>query len=426
MNRPEVLAALQDVLRPDSERYKRASQEYGHLASEAAEASIATALAPPVVEVLRRQSEYVRYPAMAIHDYFAKTSVEPNWAAQQLVRRALKNTAEDAVNWLAGIVERRRATGTLVMPLWQMKIEKRVALMPNAQLVPFSELPDSVGKKWLEDPGNIIHGGGILPASILGFEKPAAAITIGTVISPLFVNLFDAPPPRHGPDNILDDIRLCLSSIGPHPLLGPIQWFEFDDPAIAEVGPRGFGSSRLEILPYSLPSPITLDLNAARRIVAGFFSMAAKDRHRTRIALERLVQAMLRREPGNTAADLSIALETLLTDQAGEHTWKVSTRAGVLTGWDLQSRLRRRNVIVAAYQMRSSLVHSGTTSKYINVAGIGKQPARGVCKEAVLICAAAIRAIIERGGVPSWPEFDCSAGISGWRRTAVLPKGNNP
>jgi hypothetical protein len=119
-------------------------------------------------------------------------------------------------------------------------------------------------------------------------------------------------------------------------------------------------------------------------------------------------------EPGDKAADLSIALETLLADQPGEHTWKVSTRAGVLTGWDLRSKLDRRNMIAAAYRMRSSLVHSGAASMNVKVVGRGPQPAAAVCEEAARICAAVIRAIIERGGIPEWAAFDVSGGVCGW------------
>ncbi len=418
MNRQEILTVLRDTIDPEGEVYKRISLQYRDLTPESVERSKAHDLAPRVAEVLRRQPEYVRYPAMAIQVYFARTSVEPNWAAEQLVLRAMRDNADNAVNWLADIVERRHATGKLVMPLWQLTIEKPITLTPSANLVPFHELPQSFPKAWLEEPVNYIQGGGILPVTSLGFDKPEAAITVRTDINPLFVNILEFEQEPEEGSNPLDNIRLCLSAIGPYPLLGPIQWFQFDDADLDAVGPRGFGSSRLEILPYSLPSPVALDADAAQKIVPKFLALRGDDGVRTRRSLERLVQAMLRRDPGNKAADLSIALETLLTDQAGEHTWKVSTRAGVLTGWDLRSKLDRRNVIAAAYQMRSSLVHSGAASRTVRVTGRGQQPAAAVCEEAARVCAGCIRAIIERGGIPSWPEFDLSGGACGWPRAA--------
>ena len=353
---------------------------------------------------------------MAIQVYFAKTSFAPEWAAEELVIRAMRDGAEGAVNWFAGIVERTRAAGTLVMPLWQLCLERPIALSPTASLVPFSHLPRSHGKNWLEDPANRIHGGGILAVASLGFELPGAAITVHTVISPLFVNMLDFRQQPKDEFDILDDIRLCLSAIGPYPLLGPIKWFQFDDPDLDAVGPRGFGSMRLEILPYSLPPPVPLDIAAAQRLVPQFLAFRTANRGPIRKSLQRLVQAMLRRDPGDSAADLSIALEALLTEGPGEHTWKVSTRAAMLTGRDLPSMLDRRNVVSAAYQTRSSLAHTGTASHKVRVGGrVGRQPAVSVCEEATRICAAVIRAIIERGGTPEWTAFDVSGGRFGWR-----------
>src|SRR6266446_5465206 len=241
MNRQEILTVLRDTIDPEGEVYKRISLQYRDLTPESVERSKAHDLAPRVAEVLRRQPEYVRYPAMAIQVYFARTSVE-----------------------------RRHATGKLVMPLWQLTIEKPITLTPSANLVPFHEVPQSFPKAWLEEPVNYIQGGGILPVTSLGFDKPEAAITVHTDINPLFVNILEFEQEPEEGSNPLDNIRLCLSAIGPYPLLGPIQWFQFDDADLDAVGPRGFGSSRLEILPYSLPSPVALDADAAQKIVPKF------------------------------------------------------------------------------------------------------------------------------------------------------------
>lgn len=415
MNRQEVLEALRAAVDPESERYKKVSAEYGDLNQDAAERARAQGLGGPVAEVLRRQPEYVQYPAMAIQDYVARTVFPPERAAEALVLRAMRANAETAVNWLYNIFERRRATGTLVMPLWRLSVEEPISLSRDASLVPFSQLPQSHGKTWLEDPANRFHGGGILPVTSLGSETPGAAITLRIAIEPLFVNWFDYQQLPDEKLDVLDDLRLCLSAVGPYPLLGPIKWFQFEDPDLAEIGPRGFGSNRLEILPRELPQPTVLEADSAQRLVAKFLVLPVKDRGRVRVALQRLVQAMLRREAGDRAADLSIALEALLTDGRGEHTWKVSTRAAVLTGWDLRSMLDHRSVISAVYDMRSSLVHTGAASDRISVSGRGKQPAGAVCEEATRICAAVIRAIIERGGIPAWPQFDVSGGVFGWR-----------
>jgi hypothetical protein len=269
----------------------------------------------------------------------------------------MKDGAQSAADWLTKALERRSAIGMRVMPVWQLIVNTTVLLSEGVQLIPFSELPHSLPKSWLEHPTDQTVAW-MLPAA-LNFEAPKAAITVRRLIDPLFV---DIGAYQRQPDQIselFNDVRICLSVIGPHPLLGPMQWFQFEDNDLDALASAGAGSNRLEILPYQLLPAVSLDPDAARRLVRQFLGLPEKVREPVRRSLQRLSQAMLRREPGDKAADLSIALEALLTDEAGEHTWKVSTRAGVFTGWDLRSKLDRRNVIAATYRMRSSLVHSG-------------------------------------------------------------------
>jgi hypothetical protein len=372
-----------------------------------------------------RQPEYVRYPNMMLRCDTSAIGFQPNWAAERLVMRSMKEDVEVAVNWLADLVERSRASGKHIMPLWQLIVETPLTLTQDIDVIPFSMLPPSFPRSWLERPSERSLGGWMLPGPSLSTKQPTAAITARAVIDPLFVAEEEFQPGAD-PTPLLDDVRLCLSSISPTPLVGPVRWFQFDDAQLDAVQISGIGAMPLEIPPTLLPSPIPLDLAAARHLVPKFLALPQQVRASVRTSLQRLVQAMLRRAPGDMAADLSIALEALLTDEAGEHTWKVSTRAGVLTGWDLRSKLDRRNVIAAAYRMRSSLVHSGAASRMILVPGRGKQPAAAVCEEAGRICAAVIRAIIERGGIPEWAPFDVSGGLCGWpklprRRGASAP-----
>jgi hypothetical protein len=257
----------------------------------------------------------------------------------------------------------------------------------------------------------------MLPGPLFGRQRPTAALTARKVVDSLFIDGEELEQLRPEPDplpNMLDDVRLCLNAIGPHPILGPVRWYQFDDPGLNVSAEGAILGMPLEILPSWLSSPPALDTHTAQTLASKFLALPVKVRSRVTIALQRIVQAMLRREPGDKAADLSIALEALLSDQPAEHTWKVSTRAAVVTGWDLRSMLDRRNVISATYQMRSSLVHSAGASQNVRVPGRGQQSASSVCEEATRICAAVIRAIIERGGIPSWPEFDVSGGVSGW------------
>jgi Apea-like HEPN len=415
MNRPEVLAALKAALNAESEPYGEAMRKHRDLTPDQADQARAMDLAEPVATVLAGQPEYRRYPNMMLQSGGgARTGFQPDRAAYMLVLRGMNDSADDAVNWLANLVEKLRAPGLHVMPVWQLTVQAAVKLTEDITLIPFSTLISSPQKSWLEAPIQHSFLGSLLPRS-LGMRQPTAAITARKVVEPLFVDA--AEEHRSDPDPIpglLNDIRLCLSVVNPSPLIAPVQLFQFDDPDLNAVAGSAIGAVPLEIMPHWPPPIAALDEDAAQKLVPKFLALRGNTRDRVRISLQRLYQAMLRPEPGDKAADLSIALEALLTDQSGENTWKVSTRAGTLTGWDLQSKLDRRNLIVAAYRLRSSLVHSGTASNMTSVSGRGKMPAIDVCEEAGRICAAVIRAIIERGAIPLWPEFDVSGGAEGW------------
>jgi Apea-like HEPN len=420
MNRPEVLAALKAALNPESELYKEVSRKHRDLAPDQADQARSKDLAVPVAAVLANQPECHRYPNMMLRNGSGgRIGFHPIRAAQLLILSAMRNNADSAVNWLADLLENARASGLHVMPLWQLTIEAPVTLTKDVGLLPFSMLSSRFATVWLETPPYPGFGHWMFPwGPSLGTEQPTAALTACKVVDPLFVDADEQI--RQDPDPLpylLEDVRLCLSAISPHPVLGRVRWFQFDDPDLDAAAGTVMGGTAVEILPGPV-SPVTLDATAARSLVPKFLALPGNTRDRVRIALQRLDQSMLRREPGDKAADLSIALEALLTDQAGEHTWKVSTRAAMLTGWDLQSKLDRRNVIVATYRMRSSLVHSGSASNMIQVSGRDRMPAANVCEEATRICAAVVRAIVERGGIPSWPEFDVSGGALGWPKTA--------
>ena len=408
LNHDEIRVALDAALDPLSELYKQAQARCEHLPPKIAEWIIAGEIAGPVTEALSRQPEFMNHQNLMIAHDNGSIGFRPSDVAPRLIIRAKTDGSAKAVIWIEKILGTSRAAGCRVMPLWGIACEEPRTLASGVDLLPFGALPQSGGKTWVENPSERHLGGmGLLPGFQLAFSQPSSALVAHIEIEPL---LFDAsaPPVTRDPQRVqqlLDNVRLCLTAIGPSPVLGPIHWFQFDDPDFDAVSMGGIFGSLMEILPMSLPPTQPLDLEPAQRLVPRYLNLTGRARDRVTVSLQRLGQAMLRRTLGDRAADLSIALETLLVDDRGEHRWKVSTRAAMITGWDLSSKLRRRRVVADAYDMRSSLMHSGTA---------GDKASGETCDEAVRICAAVIRAIIEHGGIPSWPDFDVSGGTCGW------------
>jgi hypothetical protein len=415
MNRAAILTALKAATNPEGELYRKAIQTHRSLPSQQADQMIAMDLAKPIIATLAEQPEYVRCPNMMIqHAGGSRLGFQPHRAAYLLALRAMKGEAEAAVAWLAKVLESGHASGLYIMPLWRLAVGNVINITDDIRLISFSEVPASFPKFCMERPFEQYFGYGLLPGP-LGMLPPTAAITARKIVDPLFVPADEKiRPDADSLPNLMNDVRDCLGALSADPIIGPIRWFQFDDPELNAATGSSFVPTSPEISPRSVPPPTTLDHEVLRTIIPKFLSLTGDTRDRVRISLQRLCQAMLRSNPGDKAADLSIALEALLSDRRGENTWKVSTRAAVLTGWDVQSKLHRRNIISAAYEMRSSMVHQGSTGNTVRVSGQGKVDALIVVKEARDICASVIRAIIERGGIPSLPEFDVSGGVFGW------------
>ncbi len=124
--------------------------------------------------------------------------------------------------------------------------------------------------------------------------------------------------------------------------------------------------------------------------------------------MQRLGLACLRRGPADRALELAIALEALLVDSPGEHTFKIALRAAILTSTELESRKRHRAVIEAMYKIRSSLMHSGQSSDTCKVRGYGDLKTTDIVSEALNITALVIQKIISLGARPDWSSLELS------------------
>ncbi|MBI2266132.1 MAG: hypothetical protein HYU64_13320 [Armatimonadetes bacterium] len=130
---------------------------------------------------------------------------------------------------------------------------------------------------------------------------------------------------------------------------------------------------------------------------------------RARTAMQRLGQARLRRGPADTALEVAIALEALLVDSPGEHTFKIGLRAALLVSNDLEQRRRSRAIIEAMYKIRSSLMHSGQSSDTCKVRGYGDLKTTEIVSEAMGITASVIQRVIGFGTTLDWGAIELSS-----------------
>jgi hypothetical protein len=133
--------------------------------------------------------------------------------------------------------------------------------------------------------------------------------------------------------------------------------------------------------------------------------LSPDDKDRIMLALQRLIRSRSQFIPGNRAIDLAIVLEVLFMNRdSGEHSHKISVRAARLLGASLEQRRTMFDQVRRLYDMRSSMVHTGSAPGPWKVNG---QPVNaGELIEAVdLACAEAIRKLLADGRVPTRDQW---------------------
>ena len=385
------------------------------LLTETRETKINQELAEIVLPVLKIQPEF-KDKAPMINTGAGSFGFQSPFVAPMLVREARhRKSAEAAVAWLAKVLGTDSAAGLAIQTLWGMSPTQRIPLSEDVDLLPFESLPPSRQKERLTNV-DWPHNNMRLPTPFFSRMPLTAALVAKTEVRPFLIDgTIEENSTNNGICQVrppLDDIRLCLALQGPSPIIAGLSWFQYVDPdleaAILVVGGRHSGQ---EVLPFGFlagsPAPTT-DMQA---IVRAYMALEPAIRNRVRIALERLHKALIRSTPADRALELSIALEALLIDSRGEHTFKLAYRAALLVSEDVEERIETRAIIGAIYGMRSDLMHGGQHSETVKVIkGQEKEPAEEVASRAAKITALVIKRIILEGGPPEWNQFELSDG----------------
>ncbi len=251
-------------------------------------------------------------------------------------------------------------------------------------------------------------------ATMLDFNPPKSALVVCRQIEPFTCDpdeLNQFPSDEFAKTyELLSDIAIVLTAVGPRASMPIVQWFTFDDPDLEDASMMS-GSRRgylHEILPYGYTKYPLLDPVEAPEIVRAFLKLHPKTKDRVRLALHRLNQAQRRRNPGDQAVELSTAFETLLGDGNNhEMTHKIKVRLVRLLGGDKDARKRNAAIISKTYDFRSKLVHTGDVNivKQVTICD-QKMSASEIIEAAIAMCAELIKKIIQQGSIPQWESFD--------------------
>ncbi|MBS1160699.1 MAG: hypothetical protein H6R15_3118 [Proteobacteria bacterium] len=337
----------------------------------------------------------------------------PAFVALPLLRRALRTgSPEDAIAWLQEVLSTTVATGKTIDALWGVPVEQEIPLTEGIKLVPIDNLPESKNKQWMMGAEFSNLSSPII--TTLSFTPPQSALVVTRKIDPF---LFD---PDLGTEltndeylkthELIKEIVLVLTVVGPRVAISAAQWFTFDDPDLEEANILSGGRSMqmLEILPLGAKDYPTLNCAEAQEMVAGYINLTGDNRSKVRVALQRLNQALRRHNTGDSAVELATGLEALFGDSDNsEMTHKIRMRTARVIGGAQQERIKNAQLIKRMYEIRSKLVHTGHVdlNKTFKI-GEQSMTARDIVDQAVQICAQAIKTIIRRGSIPNWSVFD--------------------
>lgn len=327
----------------------------------------------------------------------------PDFAGDLLIQRTLETgSPEAAIEWLQKVLATSAATGKTIHLLLGAPVDREIQLTKDIKIIPFAEIPDSVEKRCITD----IHNSTIM--NPLNFKPPESALIESNRIEPF----------THDPDKRLDlsheayrqshellhEVALALTLVGPRAAVSASGWFSFDDPDLNDA--RAAASDQSGHVLGNLPAPNAdcpvLDPVEAQSVVQGYLAVKGKTRVKARMALRRLNRALHRCGAGARAAELSPIFETLLGDHAemqGDDGITASS-FGLIGGADSDGK-RNFDIVRQAYQIRRTFACSERVDETeLRSVGGEKMTVRQIADHAIIIGADAIKTIIQCRAVP--------------------------
>lgn len=313
----------------------------------------------------------------------------PNFIGAPMVRALVqKRSPRLAIEWLQKVLSTTEASGSVVCALWGLQVSSEVRLTPHLSIVPINDIPESRNKTWLSE-----HRRQSSVASALDFTPVESAIVARHTVRP-----FIAGPDDDGAEanaeyvkfcEMLNDVSLALTVVGPRVVTIAAQWLTLDDPDLELAINGSFRRSPLmEVLPLRSPTYPVLEGGEAKDVVQAFLGLSGEIRNKVRIALKRLSLAQYRHGVGDQCVELATAFETILSDGGNsEMTHKVKVRSVRLLGGSTTEREHNAAVMAWIYNARSKLVHTGIDETKNKQIGDTTYTPQQLVDDAIRLCA---------------------------------------
>lgn len=336
-------------------------------------------------------------PALAVFDnhfhylVFGWIRATHEGLAQWLIGRATVTSAEQAVRDLARYVRDDHHAFADVMILGGVVVDEIVPIVEGLELRPFDSIR-AFG--WA---GRVLN----MYRDYHDNYQPSAAVlkrnSFQKAILPPGANLVGG----HLAFTALDDVRRCMTAIGPSCPVWLGTWAEID-----EAVPT-FGSAAAIPNPFDTGGfprePVKGDWGQLPKLYRAWQLLAENQRRRLRVPLDRVNLSLRNVPPVDSAIELGIAIDALFLAEReadrGEQTLTLRLRAARFLANSTGERQRLAKVFGSLYRLRSIAVHSGQVPETLDGLNVRELIAEGTR----LTAQAASRVITE--GEPDWTQL---------------------
>jgi hypothetical protein len=328
-------------------------------------------------------------------------TLSPVQIGNALVDRALSRGAHAAVDDLYAFLSTDCNQSIEVALLRGIEVTETVELFNGVFIAPLDRVPSSTLQSYL---ATVVQQAGMtrhIAVEMTEFRKPGCALFKVFEARPKFFDdLSNLPDPASDEHRLIEIVTALLTLAGPCSPAIFKSYIELRDEELLKEQTGWMWSVPQEETRVS--SNIAVSVEQIRELVPTirrFLELSTTTREALSIPLLRLNEAVRRQQSVSRAVDLGIALESLLLTESSNNTLLFSVRGAWLLGKDVKDRAQIMKRLKRLYKHRSEAVHSGKLST--------KNPADGELiekelKDGLIFCAAAIKRIIDLGGLPEW------------------------
>jgi len=356
-------------------------------------------LAKPIGDLLSVQPEFSQLDQMMIDFGGVRLPFDPRYFATRFLRFACERGTDGALDWVAKVLGTKEAAALCVRHVYGLKVEKNVWFGDGrVRLIAFEHLPAS-DHKTAEKAKGISWVDGPYPT-----EMPASAALVSDVMVRPFFSSSAASAKAESVllDGLtgLENIASALAVAVGKPVLPGDGWAEYVDRDLEAVrSGRGSMTAREDVRSrFVFDHPF--DASSVKAHIEAYIDLPRPAYDIVTIASKRFNQAMRRLSPADKVIDAGVGLEALLGDSEdhGEIIERLSRRAALLIGGDLEQKKGTKNAIKKFYRMRSAAVHTG------------RLPARKktdeIISEGLSLGLDIIRKVTALGDLPPWEQWE--------------------